>query len=291
MKKLTAIALCLLLLAGCAAPAAVYDGPTKSAWVLTEQVTETYSSRTGETFTERWVYSYDTFGNQVHSCFYDEGKLTAEYKRTYDERGNLLTSETWDHTGLFGFLRTRASYTYDSQDRMLTVTNRNLLGIKTDQSTYTYDDEAGTVLWDGASDTQTQWLNENGDLLRTMTHSDTGGGDIETVYEYDELGRNTKIIMYLDGALSNTFVLVYDDQDRVIEETYYDAEGAVYSRSTHHYGENTVTTYELNGSKLVQTLRPDGQAEKMERFSSTGELTKLTRYIYQEIQVPADREE
>ena len=290
MKKLTALLLCILLLAGCAAPN-LYDGPTKSAWVLTEQVTTTYSIDAGMVWTDRWTYSYDSFGNQIHSCGYSDGDLEVEYKRDYDAQGNLTSSETWDHTGLISFPRARTGYTYDDQNRLLTVTSRNFLGIKTNVSTYVYDDEAGTVSFDGEYDTQTQWLNENGDPLRTVNHSNVGGGDTETVYEYDELGRNTKMTMYQNGSLSLTITLVYDSQDRIVEETFYDAEGVITSRSTHHYEESTITSYDLNRVKTVQTLRPDGQVETAEQFNKMGHLTKQTQYIYQEIQVPADREE
>ena len=290
MKKLCVLLLSILMLAGCSA-SAVYDGPTQSAWVLTEQITTTYSITTGETFTDRWTYAYDSFGNQIHSCGYSEGKLEVEYKRTYDAHHNITTSETWDHTGLIGFPRARSSYTYDAQGRLLTCTTRNVFGIKTNSSTYTYDDESRSVSYTGEYDTQTQWLNENGDLLRTVSHSSVGGGDIETLYEYDELGQQTKMTVYQNGSLSSTIELVYDEQGRVIKETWLDAESGILTRYTHHYEETTITTYDLDGNKTIQTLRPDGEVEKLEQFDKTGQLIKHTQYIYQQIQVPADGKE
>lgn len=290
MKKLLALALCLLLLAGCAAPA-VYNGPTESAWVLAEQVTTYHADEYGPEEQNRTTYAYDTFGNQVRTLNWQDGELSSERKYTYDDRGNVTALVIWDHSGLIAWSSSRTGYTYDDQNRPTATIYRNFLGLERRRDTYTYDDQARTVLWEGRYDTQTTWLNENGDPVRTLTYSEPVDTWMETCYEYDEQGRNTRILSYYDEVLSATATLVYDDQDRIIEETYCDTNGAVYSRRTYHYGENTVTTCDLDGSKTVETYRPDGQVEKMEQYRKNGELAHTTVYIYQKIQVPADREE
>lgn len=288
MKKCIILLLCILLLSGCSQ---TYDGPTKTEYALTEQTTTYYAASYDSGETDRITFAYDSFGNLVQSCTYDNGELVAEYKRSYDDRGNLTSLVTWDHTGLIAFPRARTSYSYDEKGRLLTVTRRNGFGIKTGSDTYTYDDEAGTVAWDGTYDTQTKWLNEAGAPLRTVTHSGVGGGDMETIYEYDDQGRNTKVTSYQNNAVLITVEYRYDDQNRIIEEINRGPEGEVLTHNIHEYTENTITTYDRDGGKTVQTLHSDGRADKVEGFDSAGNLIKLTQYFYQQIQVPADREE
>ena len=286
MKKLIALTLALLLLAGCA-PA--YDGPTESAWVLMEMRTTHYNTLTGETQTMLWTHSYDSFGNCVRTNFYSDGELTDEYKRTYDERGNCIREVTRNHFWFFSYPVSRTGHTYDEQDRLLTTTYRNGLGIKTGGDAYTYDDEANTVTWEGTYDTQTKYLNENGDPIRTVTYSRPAGMEIESLREYDARGLNTRTTEYLDGVLSSTAEMRYDDQGRILENTWYDADGALLRRITWLYEEHTVTTWDKEGNKSVQTLRPDGQVETQEDYDPDGNLLARSEYIYTEIQIPAER--
>ena len=153
MKKLIIVTLCLLLLAGCAAPA-VYDGPTESAWVLTEQATTFYNPVTGKTQTMVWNYSYDGFGNEVRVRTYNDGEPESEFVNTYDEQGNLTREVTRQQFWFFSYPIYRTDRTYDGQNRPLTITYRSGLGAKTGSVTYTYDDEAGTVTSESPTETQ-----------------------------------------------------------------------------------------------------------------------------------------
>ena len=259
MKKLLSLLLCILLLAGCAPTA--YDGPTESTWVLTELTITFYNTVTGETQSQVRTISYDGMGNEVRSSYYSDGKLTSERESTYDE-----------------------------QNRLLTVTYRNGFGFKTGSDTYTYDEEANTVTWEGTYDTQTKYLNENGDPIRIVTISHAAGMEMETLYEYDELGRNVKTIHYQDGVLASTVQTSYDDQGRMVKNISYDANGTAIYGSTVVYEESTVTTLDLDGNRSVEALRPDGLVEKMENYDPNGELLSRMEYTYQEIQVPAKEE-
>lgn len=290
MKRLIPIILCILLLCGCTTPA-VYEGPTKSAWVLSEQKSTYHSDEYGTVEDLRATYAYDSFGNQVRSLTYQEGRLSSERKYTYDDRGNVTSLVIRDHSGLIPRTTSRISYTYDAQNRPLATIYHNLLGLERRRDTYTYDDGENTILWEGAYDTKTTWLDQDGNTLRTLLYSEPTDVWMESLCEYDGLGRNTRITSYYDEALSSVTELVYDDLDRILEETYRGADGTVYSRITYHYGETTVTTYDLNGVKTVETHRPDGQVEKIEQYSKNGQLTRVTQYTYTEIRVPADREE
>lgn len=288
MKKLIALTLAILLLTGCTP--ATHEGPTETAWVLTEMTTTHYNAVTGEPQTMHWTHSYDSFGNEVRTHFYSDGELTEEYKSTYDDRGNCISSVYWDHSGLISLPRSRTRYTYDDQDRLLTTTYRNGFGLKTGADIYTYDDESNTITWDGTYDTRTTYLNENGDPLRVVTCSEPAGMEMETIYEYDDRGRCTKITEYYDGVHSSTSACSWDNQDRTLEYTIYDADGTLVLRTNWLYEENTVTSWDSNGNRTIETLRPDGQVAMQESYDRDGNLTARSEYTYTEIQIRAKEE-
>lgn len=286
MKKPIALILAILLLAGCTAP---YDGPTESAWVLTSQRTTYYYPISGNE-TAGTTYAYDSLGNLVHVLSYENGELLRETKSKYDDRGNEIRRVVWNHSGWFSYPESRTANTYDEKNRLLTTVYRNGLGIKTGTGSNTYDEEANTVTFEGTYTSYTQYLNENGDPLRVLTVNHGNGVEMESLYEYNDLGRNTRTVSYYDGALSSTHETRYDDQGRILEEVWWDADGTVFSRNTLSYTENTQTALDLEGYKTVITYRPDGQMEKMETYAPSGELERLTEYIYSQIQIPAKEE-
>lgn len=287
MKKLIMLTLCLLLLAGCAAPA-VYDGPTESAWVLTEHATTFYNPATIKLQTMVWNYSYDGFGNAVRTQTYTDGEPETEMVQTYDSRSNMTREVTRQQFWFFSYPVSRTDYTYDEQDRILTITYRSGLGVKTGSVTYTYDDEAGTVTEESPTETRTQYLGENGEVLRIVTLSN--GKEVETVYEYDELGRDIRSTRYDNGVLTTIYETRYDDQGRVLESTARSPEGEILWQTIYLYEGNTVTTRDESGNWSLETLRPDGQVETQENYGPDGKLLSRSEYTYQEIQVPAKEE-
>ena len=287
MKKPIALILAILLLAGCAP--AVYDGPTESAWVLTSQRTTYYYPVYGIE-TAGTTYAYDSLGNLVHVLSYENGELLRETKSRYDDRGNEIRRVVWDHSGWFSYPEFRTSNTFDEKNRLLTAVYRNGLGIKTGTGSHTYDEEANTVTWEGTYTSYTQYLNENGDPLRVLTVNHDNGTEMESLYEYDALGRNTRTVSYYDGALSSTLETSYDDQGRILEEVWWDPDGIIFHRNTLSYTENTQTALDPEGYKTVITYRPDGQMAKMEIYAPSVELERLTEYIYSQIQIPAKEE-
>lgn len=289
MKKLLASILAIMLLAGCAPE--VYDGPTDTVQVLTEFSTTGYGEyKTGGSFHQIETYSYDINGNRVRSCLYNEGKLVSERKQTFDDRGNCTREVHLEHFWIFSYPTSRTAYTYDDQNRLLSVTYRSGFGRKTGEETYTYDDEAHTVSWEGTYDSKTKYLNESGDPLRIITISKPSGMQIETLYEYDTQGRNTGVLEYRDGVLSTTSETRYDAQGRCIERTWREADGKLISRLSCQYTDNTVTTESETGDKTVEYLRPDGTIERTEHYAPDGTLTRVSHYTYTEIQIPAKEE-
>lgn len=287
MKKLLALALCALLLAGCTA---AYSGPTETVWALTQAETTHYSTYNDATMVSRTTSAYDTYGNLVRSCAYSDGELESETKMKYDEQGNLISKVVWDHSGLIPHPTSRTNYTYDDQNRPLTTTYRNGFGFRTGCDEYVYDDEAGTVTWEGTYDTQTTYRNENGDPLRVLTYTKVSGGSFETLYEYDAQGREVKCTSIYDGEPGMTTETAYDDQGRITETKSFDADGSLLSHNTYTYGENTMTETRMSGYTVVTTYHPDGRVDKIEHFNEDGNLGILQQHTYQEIQVPVKEE-
>ena len=72
MKKLIALTLCILLLAGCAP--VTYDGPTVEKAVISEFIREHHQFPSGHVDTERIIYAYDIYGNLAQTIEYRIGK-------------------------------------------------------------------------------------------------------------------------------------------------------------------------------------------------------------------------
>ena len=106
MKKLIALVLCILLLAGCAK---TYDGPTKTVPRLTEYTVDHYYSFFDweeQHYTSRTVYAYDIYGNRVREMEYrddctiqynyDGTKIVTTYNADGSEHYRYYTDST-DH--------------------------------------------------------------------------------------------------------------------------------------------------------------------------------------------------
>lgn len=288
MKKCIALTLALLLLAGCAP--ATYDGPTESVWVLTEDSTTFYIRDTGEAETSLDINSYDRFGNLVRTVSYSNGALDSENQYVYDDQGNCIREVYWEYFWFFRYPVKRCRHTYDDQNRPLSSIYRNGFGIKTGEDTYTYDDEANTLTWEGTYDHQIIYFAENGDVLRTETYSNPSGLKMECVYEYDELGRSIRETEYMNGEIYVVTEFHWDNQHHLTELTSRDSNGVVLNRTTYVYEENIVTSWDEKGYKYVECLRPDNQLEWDEVYDPQGNLFRRNDYTYTEIQIPAKEE-
>ena len=123
-----------------------------------------------------------------------------------------------------------------------------------------------------------------------VTFSKPAGMEIETLYEYDALGRNTKITAYYDGILATITERRCDDLNRPLEYTIYNADGSIANLTTCVYEENTITRLDREGNRTIEILRPDGQVAMTESYDRDGNLTSRSAYTYAEIQIPAEEE-
>ena len=288
MKKLIPLLLCILLLAGCAQ---TYDGPTKTEYALTEIIRETYYDFFGweeSRYTDRTVYAYDIYGNCVRSMRYREDELVTVSNMKYDDRGNLLSHSSWDHSGWLPKYKGRTEQTYDGQNRLLSYVSYNFWGQQEYGSWYSYDDEAGirTHRDETGEILQTTWYDENGKDQRQVS------GEYETVYEYDDRGNEIGWVSYENGALTYRWEARYDDQNRIIWSCRHNASTGESSETTYEYDDeaHTVTVHSGNGDTHIEYYHPDGRLHMTEYVSADGGSRTIERYIYQQIQVPAKEE-
>lgn len=284
MKKLFALLLATLLLGGCAS---TYDGPTRTELALTEYTVTHYSFFDSE-YTNRTLYAYDIYGNRAREMEYRDGELEYVTDLKYDDRGNLISDRTWDHTHFIPLPDSSRKYTYDEQDRLLTTRYFNGWGRETGRSGYTYDDEAVTYTWgNDQGDSQTTWLDEAGREIRSVS------GEYETVYEYDDRGNRTGWTSYENGVFTDSYRARYDDQNRQIWGGRYNAAGELQSQTTWEFDNeaHTKTTHRPDGWRRVEYFDADGRIHLIEDYDETGELTMVQMYYYKEIQVSVTREE
>lgn len=289
MKKLFSLLLAVLLLTGCAA---TYDGPTETKYALTEYTVTHYSTFfdwAEETYTNRTVYAYDIYGNRARAMEYRDGELESVTNMKYDDRGNLISQRSWDHTHFIPLPDGGRKHTYDELGRILTTVYFDGWGKETSRSTYTYDDEGNTYTWENdEGDQNLYYLDENGNELRVV-----GNYGYETVYEYDAQGNRTGWISYKDGQLYDSYQARYDDQGRQIWAGRYNAQGELESESTWEYDDeaHTQTLHRPDGYIRIEYYDGDGRIHLIEDYDENGELTMVQMYFYKQIQVPVTREE
>ena len=287
MKKLIALVLCILLLAGCAK---TYDGPTKTVPRLTEYTADHYYAFFDweeQHYTSRTVYAYDIYGNRVRYMEYRDDELRTVTNLKYDDRGNEISRTVWDHTGWIPKYKGRTEQTYDDQNRQTAYIHYNFWGRQDSASWYTYDDEARTRTWTNDNgDTQTTWFDENGNEIRQTD------GEYEIIYHYDDRGNRIGWESYQNGQPFDRYEAHYDDLDRQIWGGRYDANGNLTSQTEYVYDdEQGIKTYHKNdGSRRVEYYDGDGRPHMIEDYSPEGELSMRQRYYYRDIQIPAEEE-
>ena len=222
MKKLIALTLCILLLAGCAP--ATYDGPTVEKAVISEFIREHHQFPSGHVDTERIVYAYDIYGNLAQTIEYANGKETEKTTYTYDDRGNLLTETRYSLGGLFPRRTSSVEYTYDEQDR---ITCERYSHDSQTVIEYRYDDEA-----------------------RTCTRLENGA--IQAITTYDEFGNVISEKAFNSGTDWQLVEWTRDDRGRVLTSHETNSEG---------YDRFTRCSYDDRGNTILWEINDNGEVE------------------------------
>ena len=281
MKKLIALILSILLLTGCTA---AYDGPTESAWVVTEWAEEHYYTflDTMEVLSsQRIVCAYDIYGNPVRYMKYQDNELQSVTKLKYDDRGNCIREVSWDHSGLIALPDSRIIRTYDDQNRQTSCVTYNFWGRQESGTWYTYDDEARTqTRKTDSGDSQITWFDENGNEIRVVS------GEYESIYRYDDRGNYICKELFKNGQPIQRYEARYDEQNRQIGYGWYDSDGNLTFQSESLYDElgrkTGIVEYEDGTLVTTTELRYDDQNRKIwgETHDADGRLTNHWEYIY-----------
>lgn len=284
MKKIIPLMLCILLFAGCAQ---VYDGPTESKQVLTEYRVTHDPWGNGDSYIEVSTYDYDIYGRRVrHRDYGQDGEL--EYVRyvRYSEDGREIRETDWDYTGWIPFVEDRSVGTYDEQGRKLSAVYYDCWGRETGRSTYTYDDEANTMRWEGDEGYwNLYYLDEEGREIRTVSHD-----GYETVNEYDEQGNMIGWVCTVNGKFHSRYEAKFDDQGRCVWQAHYDETDTMTHETEFVYDDerNTRTIQKTDGGIRVECYLDDGRMYWIEDYDAEGNRTMLQQYFYTEIRVPAE---
>ena len=301
MKKLIAIALCLIMICSLCAcnkkddAAQIQDGETVTAYKLTE-VVGTEKDFDGSTHTWKAVLEYDKDHYVIGGKTYIDDKLTYEFtydkspdkpllELEYDEDGNVTdrTEYTYDEKGnctqyisTYEYdgetIVTKRVTTYDENNRILTeISHRNDEFNYKRVYTYTATGKIATETqeWEGERGwRETYTYDEYDNVLKITRGSVTAeDGDLrETTYENTyENGKLVEVKCYEDGALFR------------IEK--YDADGNEIFASSYNDGAEMYrieSTYE-NGNLVKEVEYYDGKQESVEEFTYNADGKLLER--------------
>ena len=214
MKKLLCLMAALLLLSGCAA---TYDGPTTTKRVCTLQETEVFNADGSHSQWHREEYSYDIYGNKAQILESYNGTPCYKMVMRYNEAGRETRQVQYDLSGWFPQKIVDVRYAYDEQGRLISTTHRSG-GLFWDDDATVYDDAAMTRTYTGYDGTVTDYLNDQGWVLRSLqTHSD--GSTVLTEYDRSSDGALLASRSYEDGVLSCEVLYTYDDRGRILTQT------------------------------------------------------------------------
>jgi YD repeat-containing protein len=198
----------------------------------------------------RSITVYDAAGHQTKVLPPDRW-LTA---KTYDTKGNLTEELVyrWDGAQCWKHV-----YTYDERGRKTTYTNYDLIDGRewpAERHVYKYDDK-GDLIEDGS-------YYGDGSLKEKSSYTHVYGPD----------GKKTEESRHREDLLSGRTTYLYDKNGNLVEQTNFDAEGALSQRE--------IWRYDDRGKLLVEnaTYGSDGSLESKftytYEFDSTGNSVK-----------------
>jgi RHS repeat-associated protein len=250
------------------------------------------------------TYTQGAFA-QIVTSTYTSGYVSAtvtidalgnETQDTFDASGNKLT-ET-DGYGTSGASTT--TYTYDSQNRMLSLTDP-----EGNETTWTYTVNT-TVMTDPLLNTDTKTYNAKNELVSELNRNDElttyayyDDGSLETETEYAGATTSTTVVDTLswtynaDGTVATagndngTYTFTYDDQGRVIgvEEPF----GVTLTFGYDQYGNRNLvkdnlggeedSLYNASGQLLSRTLTQSGSTLRIDfTYDEFGRVSTEKRY-------------
>ncbi len=226
--------------------------------VLEEKTNYSYNNETGElatTYSEYTACEYDENGNVTYSEEYyiEEGKkeIIVYEENTYDENGNLI-HEKWYNTEDNYY---DTEYVYDKNGFLVKETEKRSYGVTVTE--YTVNEKGYAV-------TTKTTFNYTEESSGAVTIS-----EFETVYEYDEEGRQLKVVNTYSNGTTTSTENAYNEQGDIIKQTEIDIEGKVNdSLFEYEYFENGEVRKETN------ILNRFGKSSMKSEYDEYGNVTR-----------------
>lgn len=197
----------------------------KTEYLMTSQVIQDGSRE------EEWVYAYDAKGRITRYEYVDDFERALRIDYQYDVSGNLKKAVIRNYDS-----KTTVNYTY-KRGKLQGCTVELPEGKDTQVDVYCNQD--GTIrsveyFIDGRAEQIWAFQYHDNGLIKTSTREMMGYSNSKTVMHYDDQGRKTEHINYLNSNEINRVVYRYDDKGHLLQEkTSY--EGQVVSDLQYRY--------------------------------------------------------
>lgn len=196
---------------------------------------------------DEWVrveWLYDEAGNPVRETTYQaNGSEETRIERTYE--GNLLMTETsYRDTYL---LISQTTYEYDANGNELLMDKQEMFPERR-ESTYDANGNCIKQIFYDSDGEKSQRLYRYDEQNRLIWEEESFRPAYweASGYSYDEAGRIDRTTKHLYGAVVSIGVNTYDEEGKLVEQTWLDSEGdPVYEYYTYSYDENGNLVQEL----------------------------------------------
>lgn len=234
------------------------------------------------------VYTYDDRGNRIEAERYNPSgwfqKRIGRTEYTYDEQDRLIREVREDLGEIYEF-----SYTYDDEANTLTTGSPDGVLVE-------YFDENGFVVRREYTAETESWWNEytwrpDGQPL-TERGTDGTGAEYELRWDYDDAGRLAEMRRWEAGELNYHYQYEYDEQGRQVRLVeLLDGGKAELSRREYNDVQRSMTVYSRGEKSHTIFYDADGrEIERLEYDSDDGSVGMRTTWTYTAIQVPEKEE-
>lgn len=241
--------------------------------------------------TGRHEYDYDEYGRLVCDKWISNEETVFTQRYFWSRDGLECTEISFDHQGLIPWPCSRVKEVYNENGSTKEQTVYEFFRVS-QRSIYNYDDAGNLIRLEAADGKgnmtilQEYRYDEYGKQIMTIDASDPGMERI-TEHTYDEKGNELGWYYRENGILTEYVETQYDSQGRKMFSARYDAGGEVkhFWEYTYSGDGRTVTTSYSGETSSIDYFDESGLLIRNENYDAEGNLTGVTTYIYQTIQV------
>ncbi len=214
--------------------------------------------------------------------------------------GDLMGSEDMPSRGKAFCISTNTAHNKDGSVKSTYYTvfddHDNMIAIIDERKyyyAYEYDKDGNIVKkYESVTNSVTEYEYNDDGLVTKRRYTNSDGGTLDEVYEYDEHGTLIKTTHYtaaLDTTTVNETKPEYDAQGRLVRETYHNSNGSVFSVDEYEYndkGEVVRETCSSSGAKTVSEYTYDERGNVLSKHKkrvndADGAVTYETRTEYE----------